>query len=142
MPLSRVSSAYKYNEMGKITHIDSDLVLSLLFGSVLCVGLLALRFPKLLPSPSFVALSVFTVAKILTTPYGYKAPNCASLCPQVAVRTARYARSLSIRSARRFNSFPRCEASILLQGEPSWKAALAALTALSTSACRGVQKRA
>ena len=48
--------------------------------------------------------------------------------------TARYCRSLSIRSASLYISLPRWEASMLRHGDPSRKASRAAFTARSTSA--------
>lgn len=56
-----------------------------------------------------------------------------------AALTASKSRSLSTRSASWCSSFPRLQASILRQGEPLWPAALAAMTAWSTSSC--VDKR-
>lgn len=57
-----------------------------------------------------------------------------SFCSRI-ILTAKISRSLSTKSASLFKSLPRSEASIVRQGDPSSKAFLAALTALSTSAC-------
>lgn len=55
---------------------------------------------------------------------------------QVCVLTARMVRSRSTRSASWCSSRPRLRASSRRHGEPRWKAACAASTALSTSGCR------
>lgn len=62
---------------------------------------------------------------------GWLAPRL----PCVHVLTARTARSLSTRSASWCSSRPRLRASSRRHGEPLWKAACAASTALSTSSC-------
>lgn len=54
-------------------------------------------------------------------------------CLFVCFLTAKSSRSLSTKSASLLSSWPRSEASMDRHGDPIWKAALALLTALSTS---------
>lgn len=61
-------------------------------------------------------------------------------CP-APVLTARIARSLSTRSASWCSNWPRLRASNRRHGDPRWKAACAASTALSTSGCEAKQQR-